>query len=139
MRVAGEPALPGDCLISLRQNLVTLDATRRRAIGQILLLAAGFLVLVAISASSVMLVNQSREDNAWVVHTVEVENQISALLLQIRRAESAARGYLLTSEPRFLTEHEAAVATILPDWPKSKSENTGADTNRSTRYAPIAG
>ena len=50
-----------------------------------------------------------------VVHTVEVENQLSTLLLQIRRAESAARGYLLTSEPRFLTEHEAAAATILPD------------------------
>ena len=56
---------------------MTPDATRRRAIGQILLLAAGFLVLVAISTSSVILVNQSREDNGWVVHTVEVENQIS--------------------------------------------------------------
>ena len=85
---------------------MTADATRRRAIGQILLLAAGFLVLVAISASSVMLVNQAREDNGWVVHTVEVENQINTLLLEIRRAESAARGYLLTSEPRFLAEHE---------------------------------
>jgi CHASE3 domain sensor protein len=94
---------------------VTADAQRRRAIGQILLLAAGFLVLVAISASSVVLVNQSRKDNAWVVHTVEVENQLSTLLLQIRRAESAARGYLLTSEPRFLIEHESAAASILPD------------------------
>jgi signal transduction histidine kinase len=94
---------------------VTPDATRRRAIGQILLLAAGFLVLVAISATSVILVNQAREDNSWVVHTVEVENQISTLLLQVRRAESAARGYLLTSEPRFLAEHQSTVATILPD------------------------
>jgi signal transduction histidine kinase len=81
---------------------------------QILLLAAGFLVLVAISATSVILVNQAREDNSWVVHTVEVENQLSTLLLQIRRAESAERGYLLTSDPRFLTDHEADVATILP-------------------------
>ena len=95
--------------------MVTPDATRRRAIGQILLLAAGFLVLVAISATSVILVNQAREANAWVVHTIEVENQLSTLLLQIRRAESAARGYLLTSDPRFLAEHETATATILPD------------------------
>ncbi len=94
---------------------MTADAQRRRAMGQILLLAAGLLVLVAISVSSVLLVNKSREDNAWVVHTVEVENQLSTLLLQIRRAESSARGYLLTSEPRFLAEHEAATATILPD------------------------
>jgi signal transduction histidine kinase len=94
--------------------LVTVDATRRRAIGQILLLAAGFLVLVAISASSVVLVTQSRKDNGRVVHSVEVENQINALMLEIRRAESASRGYLLTSEPRFLAEYETASATILP-------------------------
>jgi signal transduction histidine kinase len=94
---------------------VTSDATRRRAIGQILLLAAGFLVLVAISASSVVLVNKAREDSGWVVHTVEVENQINTLLLQIRRAASAARGFLLTSEPRLLSEYDTATATILPD------------------------
>jgi len=99
----------------MTRDLVTADAQRPRAIGQILLLAAGLLVLVAISASSVVLVNESRKDNARVVHTVEVENQLSTLLLQIRRAESAARGYLLTSEPRFLNEHDAASATILAD------------------------
>jgi signal transduction histidine kinase len=105
----------GGLLISLVKDLVTADATRRRAIGQILLLAAGFLVLVAISVASVILVNQARDDNRWVVHTVEVENQINTVLLEIRRAESAARGYLLTVEPRFLTEHETAVGTIVPD------------------------
>jgi signal transduction histidine kinase len=43
-----------------------------------------------------------------------VENQINALLLEIRRAESTARGYLLTLGPEFLRDHEAAVATIIP-------------------------
>jgi len=81
---------------------------------QILLLAAGFLVLVAISASSVIFVDQAREDSRWVVHTVEVENQISTVLLQIRRAESAVRGYLLTSQPQFLGEYETAAAGIAP-------------------------
>jgi signal transduction histidine kinase len=93
---------------------VTVNAARRRALWQIVLLITGLLVLVAISASSVILVNQARKDAAWVVHTVEAENQISALLLEIRRAESSARGYLLTQQQRFLTEHEAAVAAILP-------------------------
>ena len=51
-------------------------------------------MLVAVSALSVVLVNRAREDNDWVVHTVEVENQISTLLLRIRTTESAARGYL---------------------------------------------
>jgi signal transduction histidine kinase len=90
-------------------------ASRRREIGQILLLAAGFLVLVAISTGSVLLVNKARGDSGWVVHTVEVENQINTTLLDVRRAESATRGYLLTSEPQLLSEHEAATASIIPD------------------------
>ena len=49
---------------------------RRRAIGQILLLAAGLVVLTIISAGSVYLVNKAREDARWIVRTVEVENQI---------------------------------------------------------------
>jgi signal transduction histidine kinase len=90
------------------------DASRWRAIGQILLLVAGFAVLVAISVASVLLVNKARDDNGWVTHTVEAENQINALLLEIRRAESGARGFLLTQGPEFLREHDAAVAKIVP-------------------------
>jgi len=89
--------------------------SRRRALGQILLLSAGFLVLVAVSVASVLLVNKARSDSSWVVHTVEVENQTNALLLEIRHAESAARGYLLTSGPDFLADHEQAVAKVVPD------------------------
>jgi signal transduction histidine kinase len=86
--------------------------------GQILLLAAGFLVLVVVSATSVLFVNKSREDNGWVLHTIEVENQTNALLLEIRRAESAARGYLLTSNPHFLWDHQDAATLILPELDK---------------------
>jgi signal transduction histidine kinase len=93
---------------------VTSDARRRRAIWQILLLSAGFLVLVAISTSSVLLVNKARDDSGLVVHTVEVESQLSSLLLEIRRAESATRAYLLTSAPQFLAEYQTAAADILP-------------------------
>src|SRR3981081_1075255 len=113
MRFAGNHPC-GGLLISPVKSLVTADATRRRAVGQILLLAAGFLVLVAISVASVILVNQARDDNATVVHTVEVQNQINTVLLEIRRAESGARGYLLTFGPQFLADHEAAVANAVP-------------------------
>ena len=65
-----------------------------------------------------LLVNKARDDSAWVVHTAEVENQTNALLLEIRRAESAARGYLLTSAPELLQDHEDAVAQIVPDLDK---------------------
>ena len=93
---------------------MTSDATRRRAIGQILLLAAGLMVLTVISAGSVYLVNKAREDARWVVHTVESENQISFTQLQLRRAESAQRGFLLTMQPRFQTDFEEAASQLGP-------------------------
>ncbi|WP_029084202.1 CHASE3 domain-containing protein [Bradyrhizobium sp. th.b2] len=86
--------------------------SRRRSTLQILLLSAGFFVLVAISVASVFLVNKAREDNSWVVHTVEVESQVANLLVDIRRAESATRAYLLTSAPQYLSEYQSAAAGI---------------------------
>ena len=90
------------------------DAKRRRAIGQILLLAAGLVVLTFISAGSVYLVNRAREDARWVVHTVEVENQLSLAQLQLRRAESAQRGYLSTLLSDFQTDFEDAASQLTP-------------------------
>jgi signal transduction histidine kinase len=87
---------------------------RRRTVGQILLLAAGLVVLTGISAGSVHLVNQARDDARWVVHTVEVENQISLVQLHLRRAESAQRGYLSTLLPAFQVDFEEAAAQLTP-------------------------
>lgn len=93
---------------------MTAGEQRRRAFWQILLFAAGLLVLTVISAGSVYLVNKARDDSRWLVHTLEVENQLNALLLEIRRAESGVRGYLLTQGDNFKTEHDKAVAAIVP-------------------------
>lgn len=90
------------------------DAQRRRRFWQILLFAAGLLVLTVISAGSVYLVNKARDDSKWVIHTIEAENQINALLLEIRRAESTARGYLLTQGEDFKVDHDKAVAALVP-------------------------
>nr|WP_249811422.1 ATP-binding protein [Bradyrhizobium sp. 149] len=79
-----------------------------------MLFAAGLVVLTVISAGSVYLVNKARDDSKWVIHTIEAENQINALLLEIRRAESAARGYLLTQGEDFKVDHDMAVAAIIP-------------------------
>ncbi|MET4210418.1 ATP-binding protein [Bradyrhizobium sp. LA2.1] len=93
---------------------MTTEAQRRRSMWQILLFSAGLLVLTVISAGSVYLVNKARDDSKWVIHTIEAENQINALLLEIRRAESAARGYLLTQGADFKADHERAVGAIIP-------------------------
>ncbi|HBK09590.1 MAG TPA: histidine kinase [Acetobacteraceae bacterium] len=93
---------------------MTPDPTRRRAIGQIVLLAAGLVVLTVISAGSVHLVNQARDDARRVVHTVEVESQISLAQLQLRQAESAQRGYLSTLLPAFQADFEEAASQLTP-------------------------
>jgi signal transduction histidine kinase len=102
-------------LISSTATIAKPGAQVGRAIWQPLLLAAGFLVLVGVSALSVILVDRAREDNDWVVHTVEVENQISTLQMRIRTTESAARGYLLTEEQRFLDEYLEASTKVHSD------------------------
>src|SRR5581483_2284773 len=51
----------------------------------------------------------------------EVENQTNALLLEVRRAESGARGYLLTSGPEFLTDYQDALAAIPPELDRLES------------------
>ena len=114
---------------------MTADAQRRRRFWQILLFAAGLLVLTVISAGSVYLVNKARDDSKWVVHTIEAENQINALLLEIRRAESAARGYLLTQGEDFKADHDKAVAAVIPALDKltrlSATIRRNARTSRS--------
>lgn len=93
---------------------MTADAARQRTIWQIALLSIGFLVLVAISAASIHLVNRARTDASWVTHTVEVENQISLVQLQLRRAESAIRGYLLTEQDVYRADFEEADKLVAP-------------------------
>ncbi|MBY0382497.1 MAG: CHASE3 domain-containing protein [Xanthobacteraceae bacterium] len=66
------------------------------------------MVLVAISATAAFLVDRAQNDASWVTHTVEVENQISLTQLQIRRAESAVRGFLLQAEPDYAREFDEA-------------------------------
>ena len=93
---------------------MTFDAVRRGTIWQVVLLLAGLTILIGISASSVFLVNQARKDNQLVTHTVEIEKQISDVLLEIRRAESSVRGYLLTGTAQFYSDYENAAASVLP-------------------------
>jgi signal transduction histidine kinase len=93
---------------------VTAEATGTRALWQIALLTAGLMVLAAISATSIFLVNRARTDAKWVTHTVEVENQVSLTQLQIRRAESAVRGYLLTQDSDYAREFDEADKQITP-------------------------
>lgn len=79
---------------------------------QPILLALGFAVLVAISAASVWLVGRSNDDSEAVVHTLEVQNRLSLILLNLRRAESAQRGFGLTGQESYRTEYREASGNV---------------------------
>jgi hypothetical protein len=100
---------------------VTTAKSSRHTLGQIILLAAGLVVLTLISATSVYLVNKARDDAHWVLHSMEVENEISLAQLQMRRAESAQRGFLLTSRPEFRAAFEEAASQIAPSFERLKA------------------
>ena len=51
---------------------------------------------------------------AWSCIPSRSKARLANLLLEIRRAESATRAYLLTSAPQFLAEYETAAGNILP-------------------------
>ena len=93
---------------------MTPEAARRRTLWQVGLLTAGFLILVAISAASFYLGHRARADSMWVLHTIEVENQIGVVQLQLERAESATRGFLLTQDKDYAANFKEAEAIIVP-------------------------
>ena len=93
---------------------MTSEAARLRTVWQVGLLTAGFLILVAISAASLYLGNRARIDSLWVTHTIEVEGQIGVVQLQLQRAESAVRGFLLTRDKTHRADFAQAEALILP-------------------------
>ncbi len=94
---------------------MTREASRRRTLWQIALLSAGFFVLVAISVISVLLVNKARDDSRWVVHTIEVENQIWDAMQKLsprQRAVIVQRYFLEMSEKEMAGEAGSAVGTV---------------------------
>ena len=75
---------------------------------QPILLAIGFALLVIISAASIWLVDRSNDDTDAVAHTLDVQNRVSLILLNLRRAESAQRGFILTGQEPYRQEYRAA-------------------------------
>jgi signal transduction histidine kinase len=78
------------------------------------LLAVGFAVLIAMSAASIWLAQLSQTRSAEVAATLELENQLSNLLLALRRAESGQRGYVLTGDAAYLQDFNGSSADVRP-------------------------
>jgi CHASE3 domain sensor protein len=79
---------------------------------QPILLGVGFALLVVIAVATVWLAEQSAADAKRVVATINVQGKLSDLLLNVRRAESGQRGYLLTGRQAYLSDYRDAAPTV---------------------------
>jgi PAS domain S-box-containing protein len=78
------------------------------------ILGAGLAILLIVSAASIGLDVRSRSDAAWVNHTLEVLKKLTETRLLLRRAESAARGYVLSGIPSLLGDFHDIRSQIDP-------------------------
>jgi len=78
------------------------------------ILGVGLAILLIVSATSIGLDVKSRSDAAWVSHTLQVLNKVGEVRLLLRRAESAARGYVLSGRPALLDEYREVRNQVVP-------------------------
>src|SRR5262245_40184227 len=79
---------------------------------QRLSLGIGLAILLIITAASIGMDVKSRDDAAWVDHTLGVLNKITDLRLLLRQAESAARGFALTNDDALAGEFRDTITAI---------------------------
>lgn len=79
-----------------------------------ILLAVGFLTLVALSLASIWLHVRAQQDAERAIAAHALEAKLVSLLLNLRRVESSQRGYLLSGDPQFLLTHRSEMDAMPP-------------------------
>ncbi len=118
-----------------------------RNFAQTLLLLAGFALLIGISAGTLWLVDRTAEDSRAVAHTLRVQDSLSNLLLNMRRAEAGQRGYLFTNANRYLDDYNEAgpaaeeqlrlLREQTNDNPRRKGELDAVQNSMSRKFAEM--
>jgi CHASE3 domain sensor protein len=91
-----------------------------RTVRQPVLLAIGFIALMAISVASIGLAVNRKLDADRIAQTLGLKNDLATLLANFRRAESTQRAYLLTGEPGFMKGHREAIDSIMPAFERAR-------------------
>ncbi len=76
-------------------------------------LLAGIPVLLILAVISFFVLQSAaaeRDEQAWVLHTYQVIDQIHKVMADVLEAETGQRGYLLTHQADYLTPYKAGVA-----------------------------
>src|SRR5262245_4366182 len=109
-----------------------LSGKRRVAMrSQRTLLGIGLIALLLICGISFFLETKSRSDARWVNHSLQVLKKLADSRLLIRRAESSARGFALSGDPRLAEEYRGSLALIEPTF--SDLIETTKDNSQQTR------
>jgi PAS domain S-box-containing protein len=89
---------------------------------QRVILAIGLAILLIISAATINLEVKSRSDAEWVNHTLRVLNKLADIRLLIRRAESAARGFVIADDPGMIQDYNDSRDQIGPAFAGLKND-----------------
>jgi PAS domain S-box-containing protein len=108
------------------------DALGRRSI---LWSMVGLGMLVVIGLAGVLALRQVNESDYWVDHTREVITANQQLLSDVKDAESAERGYIITGEDRYLEPYNSAAQDIARR--QSELVNLTADNARQQERVQI--
>jgi signal transduction histidine kinase len=81
---------------------------------QPVLLGLGAGILVIIAVVGVWLTTSARTQNETLVHTLDVQNRLARILLDLRRLESTQRGYLVTGSADFKLDFNDLLGTVEP-------------------------
>ncbi len=78
----------------------------------------GFTLMVALLLLNAAVTRQRvhllDENQSWVAHTMQVRHSLTQTELLVADAETGQRGYLFTSDPRYLSPYDSARAAIDP-------------------------
>ncbi|RYY08919.1 MAG: histidine kinase, partial [Alphaproteobacteria bacterium] len=91
-------------------------AEGRSTIGSVLLafMALGFASLIAAGVAAGWVTVRNQEHTRWVNHTYEVELDVATAWRLVEQAETARRGYLLTSDQAFMAVYGDATQRLGP-------------------------
>jgi CHASE3 domain sensor protein len=70
------------------------------------------LIGAILTAATLWLSLRVQQEEGWVRHTLEVQNQIADVMLLVQRVETSQRGYLLTGRVEYLAPYENAAAAL---------------------------
>jgi signal transduction histidine kinase len=79
-----------------------------------IIMAVGFGLVVAAVVAVAILVIRNEQADRWVDHTIELQSSFELLLSELRAAENAQRGYLLTENDGYLTALNDAMTRVPP-------------------------